>query len=40
MKDLFETEINDEIVPGGCAEAVLHIPAIVVIVVLIPTPAY
>lgn len=40
MKDLLAMDIEDEIVPGGCSEAVLHVPAIVVVLILIPTPAY
>ncbi len=38
--DLFLIDFVDDVIPGGCTEAVLHVPAVVfVIIVLIPTDA-
>lgn len=41
MKDLLIEDLCVEVAPGGCAEPVLHVPAVIaVIVILIPTPAF
>jgi len=40
MNELVLDDLEAEVLPGGCAEPVIHVPGLVIVLILVPTPAF